>query len=322
MKHKSALTTEEFIEKANKVHNYKYNYSNIDYISAHKKINITCPLHGKFEQSPSNHIYNKRGCPKCKGWNRTTNEFIKLAKEIHGNLYNYSLSNYTKSENNLIIVCFYHGKFYQSPLKHLSGRGCPKCANNIHLTTNEFIYRALKIHNNKYNYDFTNYKSTHEKICIVCPIHGKFYQSPSKHLRGQGCSKCTLDPQRNHNGFKWKTYTFPDGRIEKVQGYEPLTLNYLLSNNINTNDIKTNTNQKPIIDYEWSGSIHRYFPDCYVSSSNTIVETKSTWTWKFQKEQNLAKVQGSLQSGYNIEFFIWDSKNNLIENKIWKLPVE
>lgn len=58
------------------------------------------------------------------------------------------------------------------------------------LNTSEFIKRAILVHGNKYDYSKVKYNLSSEKICIVCPIHGEFWQLPSDHLRGHGCKKC------------------------------------------------------------------------------------------------------------------------------------
>lgn len=72
---KNNLTTEEFIEKAKKVHGDEYDYSKVKYENYRKKIIITCKKHGDFIQSPENHLYGK-GCPKC------GNHFSKYEDEI------------------------------------------------------------------------------------------------------------------------------------------------------------------------------------------------------------------------------------------------
>lgn len=46
------------------------------------------------------------------------------------------------------------------------------------------------IHNNKYKYSFDKFKKVKDKIKIICPEHGEFYQSIHKHLEGQGCTRC------------------------------------------------------------------------------------------------------------------------------------
>jgi len=58
-------TREIFIDKSNKIHNFKYNYDKVDYITSRKKVIITCLIHGDFYQKPCDHINSKQGCPIC-----------------------------------------------------------------------------------------------------------------------------------------------------------------------------------------------------------------------------------------------------------------
>ena len=194
------LTTQEFIEKAQKVHGDKYDYSKVVYNGAHDKVCIICPEHGEFWMKPNNHL-SGQNCPKCalikNGLNqrKSTEQFINLAKEIHKNKYDYSLVNYIKSTIPVTIICPKHGKFEQSPNSHLQGCGCPKCAyEKIALkntkSTELFIKQASLVHNNFYNYNKTIYNKAQEKIIITCPIHGDFEQVAYAHLQGQGCPKC------------------------------------------------------------------------------------------------------------------------------------
>lgn len=125
----------------------------------------------------------------------TTEEFIKRAKEIHGNKYNYSMVEYINYETKVCIICPIHGKFWQTPLNHLVGKGCKKCGimNTIKkekLTTEEFIKKAKEIHGDKYDYSKVKYIDSHTKVCVICPIHGEFWQSPTNHLSNNGCPKC------------------------------------------------------------------------------------------------------------------------------------
>lgn len=74
----------------------------------------------------------------------------KLKKYI-GDNYDYSRVNYIDSKTKVCILCVEHGEFWQTPNDHLSGCGCPKCA-DIHngskkkLTTEQFVERAKAIH--------------------------------------------------------------------------------------------------------------------------------------------------------------------------------
>jgi len=63
---------EEFIEKSNKFHNNRYDYSLVNYISSVIKVLIICREHGEFEQIPNTHIIGG-GCPKC---NRSKGEYL------------------------------------------------------------------------------------------------------------------------------------------------------------------------------------------------------------------------------------------------------
>ena len=110
---------------------------------------------------------------------------------MHGNKYSYENVNYVNSHTLVNITCKIHGGFMQSPTNHLQGKGCPKCANK-NVTSGEFIEKARKVHGNKYDYSKVNYVDNSTKVCIICPEHGEFWQTPNDHLNGCGCSICGL----------------------------------------------------------------------------------------------------------------------------------
>lgn len=64
------------------------------------------------------------------------------------------------------------------------------------LTQKDFESRAILIHNGKYDYSKVMYTNSYTDVCIICPIHGEFWQEPHSHLRGCGCSKCSKDRQK------------------------------------------------------------------------------------------------------------------------------
>lgn len=119
------------------------------------------------------------------------------------------------------------------------------------------------------------------------------------------------------SAFKRRSYVFPDGRMEMIQGYEDLTLNKLLTENKNYNNIKIKTKEKPIIKYEYDGKILQYFPDCYVSDTNTIVETKSEYTWNKELDKNKSKILASNDQKYDVRVLIYNSKKQLISDKTY-----
>ena len=122
------LTAEEFIKRAREVHGDKYDYSKVNYINSKAPVTIICPTHGEFYCSPNNHISNKSGCPYCNGGVKIdTVEFIRRARQVHGDKYDYSKVNYINSNTPVTIICPIHGEFEQLPSVHLSNHGCPKC---------------------------------------------------------------------------------------------------------------------------------------------------------------------------------------------------
>lgn len=54
----------------------------------------------------------------------------------------------------------------------------------------QFVEDARKKHGDKYDYSKVEYQNALTKVCIICPIHGEFWQTPNKHLNGCGCKKC------------------------------------------------------------------------------------------------------------------------------------
>ena len=126
----SKCTTEEFIEKANEIHKFRYNYHKTKYINNKTKIDIECYEHGMFKQTPHSHLRGS-GCGKCVGKEKSnTDDFIEKSIKIHNNTYDYYLVNYIDCESKVIIICRKHGEFEQMPHSHLAGKGCRVCKNS------------------------------------------------------------------------------------------------------------------------------------------------------------------------------------------------
>jgi len=179
-----------FIEKANKIHNNKYDYSLVEYINNKTKVKIICPIHGEFEQTPDKHTNAKQGCPKCsKSYKVSLTEFITKSNEIHNNKYDYSLVKFNKLTDKIEIICPEHGLFTQAAYAHKDGSGCPKCVGKDK-DLNEIIDELSKVHDNKYDYSLVNYVNERTKIKIICSEHGIFEQTYNTHKKGHGCPKC------------------------------------------------------------------------------------------------------------------------------------
>ena len=221
---KQTCSNTEFLEKIIKVHGDKYDYSKTDYINCRTNITIICKIHGEFLQLPSHHL-NGSGCKKCSnsGENKkyTTCEFLEKTKMIHGDKYDYSKTNYTDTNTDVIIICKIHGEFTQKAKGHLSGYGCKKCgiltsANKQRSNKEDFIKKAIEIHGNKFDYSKVEYIDVDTHITIICKKHGDFEQTPYCHItKDICCRKCC-------GNYKYTSEEF----IEKLKDTRGDTYNY------------------------------------------------------------------------------------------------
>ena len=126
-------TLDEFIQKSEEIHNYRYDYSKFEYINCNIKSTIICKIHEfEFQMSPILHTQGS-GCKKCrvdiikKSLTLTTDEWISRCEIIHKNYYKYNNSIYITGKQKIEIECPIHGYFYQTASSHLYGIGCQKC---------------------------------------------------------------------------------------------------------------------------------------------------------------------------------------------------
>lgn len=194
------ITTEDIIDRSIKVHGYKYSYEKTIYNGSEGLICIICPIHGEFWQRVDTHTKGN-GCKQCAKISmknkvtKTIEKFIKEANIIHNNFYDYSKSIYLGDKNKLTITCLFHGDFQQIAGNHLAKHGCPKCHTKSVKTLLKTLIKSLtEKHNDYYDYSLLteeNIKSEN-KIPIICPKHGLFYQKQATHLIGRGCVKCSF----------------------------------------------------------------------------------------------------------------------------------
>lgn len=191
-------TIEELKIKMNIIHKNKYEYNFNNYKNVNSKILIKCDKHGIFSQRVCDHLKGS-GCYLCgiiKSTNKKRNnlsDLIKKSNIIHDNKYDYSLiKNYKNMHEKIYIKCNKHGIFETTFHNHVNKkRGCKECSvDKRRYNENIFIKKSNIVHDNKYDYSLVKYKTSKEKVDIICNIHGIFKQSPNYHLLGQGCPKC------------------------------------------------------------------------------------------------------------------------------------
>lgn len=227
------LSKQQFIDKANLVHDSFYDYSLVEYKNSRTKVTIICPKHGNFEQTARGHLSGKR-CIKCsKQYGALTNkrnkkysteEFIAKSKLIHKNYFTYHNTIYVNYHTKICVTCPKHGDYWTFPGDHLRGCGCSKCKNMYKYTTEEYITECNRVHNNFYDYKECNYINYYNKVLIDCPVHGNFQQRAGDHIRGNGCSECGGSVLYTNEKFIAKAneihknkYTYPNLKYKNSQ---------------------------------------------------------------------------------------------------------
>lgn len=217
-----------FLQRATEMHKGKFDYSQVEYITAKVKVKIICPNHGEFWIKPDKHLSkNSRGCQECaldsrrKYWGTKPKREPKppLSKEIilercinkYGDKFQYSFEKYEGlSKKSLIIICPHHGEFVTSPSSFLAKQtitGCYQCGRNkLKIDITQSYDTTIQQFNEKFNfqYDYPEsnreiYKNKKSIIDIICKTHGPFKKKAQKHLAGQGCFQCRVEEMIREN---------------------------------------------------------------------------------------------------------------------------
>lgn len=163
-----------------------------------------CLIHGEEFTTTYNKINKYNPCKKCSNVKLSEglinhDRIKRQINEIYGE-GNYDLSyidEYNKRINKkLKIRCIKHDLIFEKSLSDLifQKTGCPVCSKEnrkLKRTPLEVVQELEKL--NK-GYDYSEILkldkiSTNDKLPIICPKHGLFYQTYHSHLK-QGCPKC------------------------------------------------------------------------------------------------------------------------------------
>ena len=142
-----------------------------------------------------------------------TTELVKnKCKEIFKDAYDYSYVEYNHKTIPIKVICPLHGFFEILFFNHIYlKRGCQECSKIRKLekskyTLEDFIRVSNEKHDYKYDYSYVKYENHKSIVEIICPIHDKFEQRISSHIRGRGCQKCARENsikvlEKNENSF-------------------------------------------------------------------------------------------------------------------------
>lgn len=197
---------QELIERAKKVHNNFYDYSEIvDYKGIDAKNKIICPIHGPFEQSFYNHINKKCGCKKC-GIEKTRQHNVLPIQEVKDRIksYGYDLPDDFKYANNstkIKLICKKHGEFTITPNLLFRGERCKKCSfekvgQKLKISNEEFIRRINNLYGDKLDTSITQYDGVDKKVSVICKKHGLFQTTPYSLYQGISCNECKKETLR------------------------------------------------------------------------------------------------------------------------------
>ncbi len=127
----------------------------------------------------------------------TTEKFIQMGKEVHGDKFDYSEAVYVNAKTKIKLTCKNRHTFETLPKYHIGGYGCKKCTFNINVdfkVTNleTFIGKSKIIHGeNKFDYSLAEYINGSTLIKLICDKGHVFEQLPRNHLCGSKCNICT-----------------------------------------------------------------------------------------------------------------------------------
>jgi hypothetical protein len=228
VKHSQAIGLNEFLSRAKKAHGTFYDYSSVKYDNTKTKVEIICPTHGSFKQSPDSHM-SGNGCFQCASkkksdaHRRSLEDTLAQCNEVHGGVYEYKVDgDYVNSRSTFIITCSVHGEFRQQAASHISGQGCPKCGTirqgkSTVRSQQYFLDKCKSIHGDLYDYSESVYTGVKNKVEISCSVHGAFWQSPASHYKGKGCPTCAKKSLIHYNYGNYDSFKDMNGYFYKVK---------------------------------------------------------------------------------------------------------
>ena len=298
----NAYTYPEFLDlvpAVNKNHTYK-KWNGIK--SAAKSVEVTCEEHGTYHVEMKA-VLDGRQCQGCYHKNRdkrqvTVTEWALRSATAHNNFYQYDLTTFKSLNEYVTVICPVHGSFQQVAGVHMYGHGCTQCAADKNKeqrsdTTEIFIEKANKVHNNKYTYEKTVYTGCRNHVTITCPDHGDFDQVAYYHTFGHGCKAC---------GAETTTY-------QSSEEFE--IVDFLKSHNIN-------------VKHGWFFKQRQY--DIYLPDHRIAIEhdglfwhtSRTTETDNYYSTYHVERTDMCEESGIQL-FHITDLEwHDTIKQNIWK----
>jgi Zn finger protein HypA/HybF involved in hydrogenase expression len=198
---KAKKPQKDFETEVTDLYGDKYGFNLTNYVNTSTHVTLICDIHGEFTKSPSS-ILNGNACDECcKNKTRSTDKgiFIEEAVKVYGDKDDYTNTEVISSKFKVEVRCTKHDFTFKKDIQsYLLGCGCPKCsAENYSLvrtkTTEKYLEEAKNIHNDRFDYTDTLYKSATQPLNVRCKKHNEIFECiPDNHLKVQsgGCKKC------------------------------------------------------------------------------------------------------------------------------------
>lgn len=305
-----------------------YDFSQVVYEKAAKRVTVICPDHGEVHIKPEDLLREsqKFPCPICeKLYKRNLkaqkywNEYLlpKLNEKFKERL-DFSETIYVNATTPIIYKCIHHG-YKQALVTSLlrdNSLGCKDCAIESHtLGLEEFIRRAREVHGNKYDYSEVEYINCEIKVKIFCKKCQEFFwQTPVAHLNGQGCAKCSKNYRKTPEEYKiyfeellgykfdFSLAQFKDNKTKVEIICKKCGHHFFKKPNALLNDIKKLKDHEP------------HCPNCEKAHTNWNTKTFVEW---------LKSIWGDKYDYSKVDYINFKTKIELIcpeHGSFWKIP--
>lgn len=261
------------------------------YINCDTLLKYRCKC-GNFSSITYYNIKNGSHCQACgniKIGNKLRTKFLKVQKKFEKHGCKLLETEYKNTNTPLKYTCSCGNNSYITFSNLKSGHLCNQCIRERTRQTNLRKYGCI------------NYTQTDE-----CKERIK-----QTNLQKYGVEHVMHVPEiyekQQMSAFKYKSFTMPSGKEVKLQGYEPVVLQKLLTK-YNEDEITINKGEIPKIMYILNGRQHRYYPDFYIKKDNLIIEVKSLYTYRKNIVRNMLKILATRQLNFKTELHIVEPK--------------
>ena len=205
------MTADEFFDKMQEIYGDRLDFSHSVFRGINKPVDYECKIHGH-QHNGARTLLSGDGCDYCSGRKFYGPDFVRLAREVHGDKYNYSQVGEIKNKVQIVTIgCPVHGPYPQRVDLHLLGHGCPECYGQSNKwdtkeRARRFFEKAHKMHGDQFDYSEANYVDKRTPIRIRCKKHDYWFTCrPDEHVhvRSAGCCPYCTAPKSELEVMLW-----------------------------------------------------------------------------------------------------------------------